>query len=160
MWPPTRRQTAVAVRWEGSASVWRDFWFSACWHGIPSPLTALSLTCFCACSLCCHPDNWQGERRPRLPPQSHGLWTERVWFPGALLSSQLPHRLLPHGRRVLRPWRWQEVGEVLCVIDIKWTWHAEWNINPPNVIIYLCGKEPAESILKGCGRVWKVTGKI
>lgn len=47
MWPPTRRQAAVAVRGEGSASVRSDFWFSACWHGIPSALTALYLTCFC-----------------------------------------------------------------------------------------------------------------
>ena len=46
-------------------------------------------------------DNWKGERRPRLPPQGDGLRTERVWLPGALLSSRLSPRLLPHGCCVL-----------------------------------------------------------
>lgn len=78
-------------------------------------LTALSLTLptlYLSVFVLLSADNWQGERRPRLPPQGDGFRTECVRLPGALLSTELSPCLLPHGCCVLWAWCRQTVRHI------------------------------------------------
>lgn len=90
------KQSCLHVASDRQPSVRRVYWFSADQRSrFHFALTLQSFTVLTLFVFLTSPDNWQGECRSRLPPQSDRLWTECVWIPGALLSLRLSTCFLP-----------------------------------------------------------------